>query len=46
MPVVDFQRTQQKVVDVDATNSVEQVYSDICAAMNAKFTQIKDAASM
>jgi len=46
MPVVDFQRAQHKVVDVDATNSVEQVYSDICAAMNAKFTQIKDAVCM
>ena len=45
MPVVDYQRTQQKVVDVDATNAVEQVYSDICDAMNAKFTQIQHAAS-
>ncbi|KAL4402323.1 bifunctional uridylate/adenylate kinase [Malassezia pachydermatis] len=41
MPVVDYQRTQNKVVDVNAMNTVEQVYKDICDAMNAKFQQIQ-----
>lgn len=40
MPVVDYQRTQNKVVDIDAMKSVEEVYGDICNAMNAKFQQI------
>ena len=40
MPVVDHQRSQNKVVSINAMNSVEQVYSDICQALNDKFSQI------
>ena len=45
MPVVDHQRSQNKVVSINAMNSVEQVYSDICQALNDKFSQISKITS-
>lgn len=41
MPVVDHQRKRGIVVDINAMNSVEDVYKDITSAMDAKFHQIK-----
>ncbi|WFD19796.1 UMP/CMP kinase [Malassezia caprae] len=43
MPVVDYQRSQNKVIDVDAKNPVEQVYQEISKAMEAKFNQIRNS---
>ncbi|CCU99508.1 unnamed protein product [Malassezia sympodialis ATCC 42132] len=43
MPVVDYQRSQNKVIDVDAKNPVDQVYKDISKAMDAKFKQIRNS---
>ncbi|WFD27706.1 UMP/CMP kinase [Malassezia nana] len=37
MPVVDYQRSQNKVVDVDAKKPVDEVYQDICNAIDTKF---------
>lgn len=43
MPVVDYQRSQDKVIDVDAKNPVDQVYQEISKAMDAKFKQIRNS---
>lgn len=42
MPVVDHLRTQDKVVDIDAVNPVDDVYKDICRAMDTKFSQLTE----
>ncbi|WFD04414.1 UMP/CMP kinase [Malassezia obtusa] len=41
MPVVDCLRKRGTVAEVNSMNPVEQVYKDICEAMDAKFHQIR-----
>lgn len=43
MPVVDYQRSQNKVVDVDAMKPVDEVYQDICNAIDTKFKHIRNS---
>lgn len=45
LPVVDYLRNYEKVVDIDATKSVDEVYQEICEAMNQKFSQIHKISS-
>lgn len=43
MPVVEYHREKGTVIDVNAVNPVDEVYQDICKAMDAKFRQINKA---
>ncbi|EGG08091.1 uncharacterized protein MELLADRAFT_105319 [Melampsora larici-populina 98AG31] len=41
MPVVNYYREKEKVVEVDSSGTVDQIYADICAGMKARLPNLK-----